>query len=63
MMQMNLFADMDIEDKHMDAREGGGVGTEWEIRTDIHTLACVKQTASGKPLYSTGSSTQRSGMT
>ena len=28
----------------------------WEIRIGIYTLPCVKQIASGKLLYSTGSS-------
>ena len=35
----------------------------WEIRIDIYTLPCVKQTASGTLLYSTGSSAQCSVMT
>ena len=30
----------------------------WKIRTDIYPLPCVKQIASGKPLYSTGCSAQ-----
>ena len=36
---------------------GEGEGTNWEIRVDIYTLPCVKQRASGKLLYSKGSST------
>ena len=35
----------------------------WEAETHIYTLPCVKQIASGKLLYSTGSSAQCSGMT
>ena len=30
----------------------------WEIRIDIYTLQCIKQIASGKLLYGTGSSVQ-----
>ena len=29
--------------------------TNWEVGIDIHTPPCVKQIASGKPLYNTGS--------
>ena len=48
----------------MDMVRGGEVGKmNWEIRTDIHTLPCVKQIASGKLLYNMGSSAQCSGMT
>ena len=35
----------------------------WEAETHIYTLPCVKQIASGKLLYSTGSSAQCSVMT
>ena len=35
----------------------------WEIRIDINTLPCVEQIASGKQLYSTGSSARCSVMT
>ena len=35
----------------------------WEIGTDIYTLPCVKQIASGNLLYSTGSSVQPSVVT
>jgi len=31
-------------------------GMNWDIRTDIYTLPCVNQTASGSLLCSTGSS-------
>ena len=33
-------------------REEGGMN--WEMRSDINTLAAVRQTASGKLLYDTG---------
>ena len=43
---------------------GGREGQiNWEIRTDVYTLPCVKQIASRKVLYSTGSSVQCSVMT
>ena len=42
--------------------EGEGV-TNWETGTDIYTLPRVKHTASGKLLYSTGSSAPCSMMT
>ena len=41
---------------------GGKRATNWDFRID-YTLPCVKQIASGKPLYSTGSSAQCSVMT
>ena len=47
--------------------EGEG-GIHWEIRIDVYPLPCVKWTASGKLLCSTGSSalcsvmTERAGM-
>ena len=34
----------------------GESGINREVGTDIHTLPCIKQTASGKLLYSSGSS-------
>ena len=41
-------------------RVGGKRESEinWVIRIDIDTLPCVKKVASGKLLYSTGSSAQ-----
>ena len=42
----------------MDTAGGGEGGTNWEIRSDINTLLCVKQIASGNLLYSTGTSAQ-----
>ena len=44
-------------------RGDGERGTNWEIRIDINILPCVKYTASGDLLYSTGSSAQCSVMT
>ena len=52
----------------MDTAGEGEGGMNWEIRFDINILPCVKQIASGKLLYSTGSSvwcsvmTERGGM-
>ena len=41
----------------MDSGSGGREGgMNWEIGTDIYTLPCVKQIASGNLLYSTRSS-------
>ena len=52
MVQMSLFADKngneDIENGHMVT---GGEATNWESKTDIYTLPCVKYIASGKLLY------------
>ena len=47
----------------MNKANKGEDGTDWEIRTDIYTLPCVKQIANGKLLYSTGCSAQCSVMT
>ena len=41
----------------------GEAGTHWEVRTELYTIPCVKWTASGELLYSTGSSAQCSGTT
>ena len=40
----------------MDTGGDGEGGMSWEIRFDINILPCVKQTATGNLLYSTGSS-------
>ena len=45
--------DADIEYRYTHTRRQG---TNWERSIDIHTLSYVKQTATGKLLYSTGSS-------
>ena len=45
--------DADIEYRYTHTRGGG---TNWERSIDIHTLSYVKQIATGKLLYSTGSS-------
>ena len=67
MVLMSLFAeqerDADVENGLVDTAGEGESGTNWEIRTDIYTLPRVKQTASGKVLYSTGCSAWRSVMT
>lgn len=41
----------------------GEDGTNWEIKTDIYTLSCIKLIASGKLPYSTRSSARCSVMT
>ena len=55
---MNLFAgqnrDRDVEKGHMDTEKVGKGGTNSSI--DVYTPPCVKYIASGKLLYSTGSS-------
>ena len=55
--------DADVENGYVDTggdREGG---MNWGIGTDIYTLPYIKYIASGKSLYSTGSSAQSSVMT
>ena len=47
----------------VDIEGEGENGTNWESRTDIYTLPCVKQLASGKLLYSLGSSAEHSVVT
>ena len=47
----------------MDAVGEGERGTNWEIGTDMYTTPRVKHTASGKLVYSTGSSAWCSVMT
>ena len=56
-------SDAAIENGHVETRAGGGGGTNWEIRTDIYTLPCAKQPASGKLPCSTRSSAGCSVMT
>ena len=60
MVQMNLFAGQEYRHRCTEwtggHRVGGEGGMNWEIRSDIDTLPCVKQIASGNLLYSTGSS-------
>ena len=43
--------------------EGDKRNINWEIGTNIFTLLCVKQITNERLLYSTGNSTQYSGMT
>ena len=47
--------DTDEENGRVDMGGRGG-GVNWKIRTDTYTLPCGKWIASGKLLYSTGSS-------
>ena len=57
MVQMNLQdknRDEDIENGCADT----GVGMNWEVVIGMYTLPCLKQIASGKLPYSTGSSAQ-----
>ena len=46
----------DLENGHMDMGWGRGTVMNWEIGIDIYILPCVRQTASGNLIYSTGSS-------
>ena len=67
-VQTNLFTghewSRDVENRCVDLARGREVGKmHWEIRTDTFTLPCMKQTACGKLLYSTGGSAQCSAMT
>ena len=51
--------DADTENRLVDTvREGEG-GTNWESTMEMYTLSYVKQIASGKLPYNTGSSNQR----
>ena len=52
--------DADIENGLVDIVAEGKSGMNGESSTDIYTLPCVKQRASGKLLYGTGSSAQYS---
>ena len=57
MVLMRLFATgiktQDVENEYVDMGCGG---MNWEIKTDVCALPCIKQTASGKLLYRTRSS-------
>ena len=55
-----IETEMYVVSGHVDM-EGEG-GTSWEIRIDMYTLLCMKQIASGKLLYVTGSSARCSVM-
>ena len=46
---------MDVENGLVNVRDKGS-RKNWEIGTDIYTLPCVKQLASGNLLYGAGSS-------
>ena len=60
MIQMNQFAGQEQRRRRREWTRGhqgqGDGGMNWEIKTDIYTLPCVKQIASWNLLYSTGSS-------
>ena len=65
MVQMNLFAKQKQRCRYREQTYGhqgekGKGGMSWEIRTDIHTLLCIKQITNGILLYSAGNSTQYS---
>ena len=48
--------DTDVENESVDTAGEGDGGVSWKSSTDIFTFPSVKQMASGKLLYSTGSS-------
>ena len=50
--------DADIETRLVDTAWEGEGGPGWESSVETHTLPCVKQTASGKLLWNTGTSAQ-----
>ena len=62
MVLINLFAGWEWRCRHREqiyrhsGERGGETNEEYSI--DIYTLPCVKQTAGGKLLHSTGSSAQ-----
>ena len=69
MVLINLFAGQEQRHRHRECSHGHGKGREregdmnWQHRTDIYTLPCVKQIANGKLLYNTGNSAWCSEMT
>ena len=46
MVQMNVSADQnrdtDVENKHMDTKEGKEGGINWKVGIDMYTLLCIK---------------------
>lgn len=54
--------DADVENGCSDTKREGG-GMNYEMRIHIYLLLCIKQTASGKLLYSMESSAQYSVLT
>ena len=65
MVQMNLLAVQKYRGRYTEqtcGHEGGGEEGEmnWESTTDMYTLQCIRQIASGDLLYSMGGSAQRS---
>ena len=68
MIQINLFPGQEQTCQHTEQtcghrKKGREDGMNWESSTDIHTIPCVQQKASGKLLCSTGSSAGCSVMT
>ena len=57
-----IFKDFTFN-RHMDTEGEEESEANWESSIGIYTLLCVKQTASGKLVYSTGSSARCSVMT
>ena len=56
MILMNLFTGRDRCREQTCGHGGPGeAGTRWEIRAELYAVPCVKRTASGKLLSSTGS--------
>lgn len=51
---MNI--DTDVENGPVVTAEEGECGTNWDSSNDMYALPCIKWTASGMWLYSTGSS-------
>ena len=47
--------DVDTENQRVDAAEEGEGGPKGKSSADLYALPCVKQTASGKLPYNTGS--------
>ena len=54
--------DADIENRFVDKVGEGEGGANWESNTEAYTIPCVKEIATGKLLYNTGTSTQCSVM-
>lgn len=50
--------DTDVEKRFADTVREGEAVMNWEIRTDMYPLPCVKQIATGPLLYRAGSSAQ-----
>ena len=57
---LGSYRDADIENGHAEIHGRGWGGVNWEIEINIYKLPSAKQKASGKVIYSTGSSAQSS---